>query len=125
MTGTSVRTTVTDLPAGTSSFTGHKVALDLSDRPDGAPVSVWVKASTLTNLETLFIVLSSADGWAVYGMRPTVAGEWQQIGQAKGSPVASDALDWSAITDVYLRVDAAASGPYTGTIDWRDLRMGR
>jgi hypothetical protein len=122
---TVLQVTISALAAGTDASATRELVLDLTPYArSGAVLTVWSKTMSLTNLAAAYVLFTFREpGYAAYRIAPTEVAVWQRFAIPLARPSSADEVDWSAVTRLALRVDAAPDGRFTGRIRFHDLRL--
>ena len=123
--GAALQVTISALAGGTDSTSVKKLALDLSaSAARQAVFSVWCKALSLEHLAAVYVLFGfPGDGYAAYRIMPAAAGAWTKFTIPIASPSSARGVDWSNVTLLVLRVDAASDARFTGRVRLYDLRV--
>lgn len=107
------------------------VQMDLSSFRETELIRVWIKASTLTAMNTLRLRLSqSATGEGVaatyreYNVKPGVAGVWQEFVIARNAHVAGTMPNGGFYDIRSISLVLAPTGTFSGVVHVDDVRMG-
>jgi hypothetical protein len=125
--GTSLKVAISGLLTGTSTQVSKTLGIPtgyLASLPGDDIFSIWSRASSLTNLNTLLLAVDG-DGWsASWTIKPGSIDTWTEFFPQMAAPTnVAGTVDWA--TAATVRVSAAASGgTYTGDVFVRDWRAG-
>lgn len=123
----SMKVALTTLAASGTSFTYRTVTKNLSNYGGTTPVSIWSRASSLTNISTMrlrFRFATDSD-YADFNIIPSGANAWEEKALVLGTPTATGGtVNWANITRIGVVIVATGGGSVTSNVYLDDLKIG-
>lgn len=126
--GTSLQVALAAVPASGYSITSKDLVVV---KYGGATqLKLWVRASSLTNIQSVEVTIRQADNlnnWVSFTANaPSVINTWEEKTMTLGAPSGGvlSAIDFTKPIRIDLRANVGPGGAYTGNLLFRDLRIG-
>lgn len=123
----SLKVALTTLAASGTSFTYRTVTKNLSNYGPTAPLSIWSRVSSLTNISTMrlrFRFATDSD-FADFNIIPSTIDTWEEKALVLGTPTATGGtVNWANVTRIGVVIVATGGGSVTSNVYLDDLKVG-